>query len=172
MLTVFAELEETTRHLNGHGLGLTFPVPSMITKHLTPGSLSGELVKDRDGYRRALAAARRAVEKSSERGRPYVKYWIGRLEFGIGYIDCIEAAKHLGNANSELKLAREKADKRMVSAKRREALVHAKAALQISSKMLNTLASVARNQSDRGAIAVMSEYIYRPLQEQVRQLRK
>ena len=172
MLTAFAELEEVTRHLNGHGLGLTFPVPSMITKHLTPGSLSGELVQDRNGYRRALAAARRALGKSSEQGRPYVQYWLGRLEFGIGYIDCIEAAKHLANANSELKLAREKEDETVVSAKRRAALAHAEAALQISSNMLNTLASVARNQSDRGAIAVMNEYVYRRLQEQVQQLQE
>ena len=170
MLTVFAELEETTRHLNGHGLGLTFPVPSMITKHLTPGSLSDDLVQDRNGYRLSLAAARRAWEKSSERGRPYVEYWIGRLEFGIGYIDCIEAVKHLANAKSELELAREGADETLISVKQRVALASAEAAFQISSNMLNTLGSVARNQSDRGAIAVMNEYVYRRLQEQVQQL--
>ena len=170
MLTVFAELEETTRHLNGHGLGLTSPVPSMITKHLTPGSLSDDLVQDRNGYRLSLAAARRAWEKSSERGRPYVEYWIGRLEFGIGYIDCIEAVKHLANAKSELELAREGADETLISVKHRVALAAAEAAFQISSNMLNTLGSVARNQSDRDAIAVMNEYVYRRLQEQVQQL--
>ena len=172
MLTVFAELEDVTRHLNGHGLGLTFPVPGMISKHLSPGSISSELVKDRDGYRRALAAARRALEKSSARGKSYVQYWIGRLEFGIGYIDCVEAARQLANARFELKLAQDNANESVVAAKRREAAARAESALQISSDMLNTLATVTRNQSDRGAIAVMSEYIYRPLQEQVQQLRK
>jgi hypothetical protein len=89
-----------------------------------------------------------------------------------GYIDCIEATRQLGNARSELTLAQDNADESVVAEKRREAAARAESALQISSDMLNTLATVTRNQSDRGAIAVMSEYIYRPLQEQVRQLRK
>ena len=170
MLTVFAEVEEVTRNLNGHGLGLTFPVPSMISKHLSPGSLSDQLVKDRNGYRRGLVAAKKALAKSSDRGKPYVQYWIGRLEFGIGYIDCIDAAKQLANAKAELKLAQDKENEAVVTAKRRIAVARADAALKISVDMLNALASVARNQSDLGAIAVMNEYIYRRLQEQLQDL--
>lgn len=171
MLTLFAELQEVTRHLNGHGLGLTFPVPSMITKHFSPGSLSKDLVQDREGYRRALAAANMAREKSSDRGRPYVQYWIGRLKFGIGYIDCIEATKQLANAKSQLELAQEKANEAEVADRHRDVAACAEKALQTSVDMLNWLASVARNQSDRGAIAVMGEYVYRPLRKQVQQTR-
>jgi len=170
MLTLFAELQDVTRHLNAHGLGLTFPIPGMIAKHLSPGTLSKELVRDREGYRRTLAAANRALEKSSERGASYVQYWIGRLEFGIGYIDCIEAARKLANAKSRLELAREKADPAEVADRRREAVERANEALHMSVEMLNSLASVSRNQSDRGAIAVMNQYVYRPLRQQVRQL--
>ena len=170
MLVLFAELEDVTRHLNGHGLGLTFPVPSMISKHITPGAMSDELVKDRDGYRRALAAARRAVKQSNEPGRQYVEYWVGRLEFGIGYIDCIEATRQLADAKSELELAQGEGNEQVVAFKRRAAAAQAQAALQISRDMLDDLASVARNRSDVGAIAVMDEYVFRRLQEQLQQL--
>ena len=172
MLTLFAELEDVTRHLNGHGLGLTFPVPSMITKHLTPGPMSNELVKDRDGYQRALAAGRRAVEKSNDRGRPYVAYWIARLEFGIGYIDCIEAARQLADAKSALELAQGEGNEEVIAVRRRAAVTRAQVALQIARDMLDDLASVARNRSDVGAIAVMNEYVFRRLQEQLAQLQE
>ena len=112
-----------------------------------------------------------AWEKSSDRGRPYVQYWIGRLKFGISYIDCIEATKQLANAKSQLELAQEKANEAEVADRHREAVTCAEKALQTSVDMLNWLASVARNQSDRGAIAVMGEYVYRPLRKQVQQTR-
>ena len=147
-------------------------MPSMITKHLTPGPMSNELVKDRDGYQRALAAGRRAVEKSNDRGRPYVAYWIARLEFGIGYIDCIEAARQLADAKSALELAQGEGNEEVIAVRRRAAVTRAQVALQIARDMLDDLASVARNRSDVGAIAVMNEYVFRRLQEQLAQLQE
>jgi hypothetical protein len=37
-------------------------------------------------------------------------------------------------------------------------------------RAIETLASVAKNQSDRGAIATMAEYIYRPLKRKAEEL--
>jgi hypothetical protein len=153
MVTVFREVERTTVALEAHGLGLTFPVPGMLTKHWTPQPVSDELVEDRQGYQRALDAAFRAREKAQPSGQDYVDYWIGRLRFGIGYLDMIAAVRRAAIAE---------ADQRPT-----EAIRQAKIALATACQALEAYANVVRDQSDRGAIAVMNEYVYRPLKDKV-----
>ncbi len=157
MVTVFREVESTTVALEAHGLGLTFPVPGMLTKHWTPQPMSDELVEDRQGYQRALDAAFRAREKAQPSGQSYVDYWIGRLKFGIGYLDMIAAARRAAIAE---------ADQRPT-----EAIRQAEIALATACQALQAYADVVRDQSDRGAIAVMNEYVYRPLKDKVAALR-
>ena len=157
MVTVFREVESTTVALEAHGLGLTFPVPGMLTKHWTPQPMSDELVADRQGYQRALDAAFRARKKAQPSGQSYVDYWIGRLKFGIGYLDVIAAARRAAIAE---------ADQRPT-----EAIRQAEIALATACQALQAYADVVRDQSDRGAIAVMNEYVYRPLKDKVAALR-
>jgi hypothetical protein len=52
-----------------------------------------------------------------------------------------------------------------------EAFKEAEAALELSSRSLEAYARVARGRSDKGAIAVMNEYIYRPLRAKVAELK-
>jgi len=152
MLTVFREVEATTVGLEWHGLGLTFPVPGMMMKHWTPGPLPPELVADRESYERALEAARHArPQATSEEGRAYVEYWIGRLEFGIGYLDTIEHVREAATAES--------------AGDGSEAARCTEAAVESARKALEAYASVARDRSDLGAIATMNEYVWRPLRE-------
>ena len=168
MLAGFAELERVTRHLNGYGLGLTFPIPGMIAKHFRKGPLPKALAEDRDGYRKALASFQKAHAKA-KRGRTYTNYWVQRLKFGIGYINCIEAARQLTDAKAALAKAK-KAGKGVAAAKQ-QARKQAKKAMAISREMLETFGKVARNRSDVGAIAVMVEYVYRPLAHEYQKLR-
>ncbi len=158
MLTTFREVEGTTIALEDHGLGLTFPVPGMLTKHWTPQPISDELVEDRHGYQRALDAAYRAREKAQPSGQNYVDYWVGRLRFGIGYLDMIASVRRAAIAEANGQPA--------------EAIQHAETALATARQALEAYAGVARDQSDRGAIAVMNEYVYRPLREKVAALQK
>ncbi|MBM3890272.1 MAG: hypothetical protein FJ388_14250, partial [Verrucomicrobia bacterium] len=158
MLTVFREVEATTVELEWHGLGLTFPIPGMMMSHWKPNPMPAELKKVRPGYQRALAAARRAQGKASAAGRKYTDYWVGRLEFGIGYLDTIEAVRRAATAEAAKKPA--------------EALQHAETALATARRALEAYARVAGDQSDRGAIATMAEYVYRPLKAKVAQLQK
>ena len=51
-----------------------------------------------------------------------------------------------------------------------EALQSTKDALTRSRLALEAFARVARDQSDRGAVATMNEYVYRPLRSKVKQL--
>ena len=158
MLTTFREVEATTIALEDHGLGLTFPVPGMLTKHWTPQPMSNELVEDRKGYQRALDAAHRAREKAQPSGQSYVDYWIGRLRFGIGYLDMIAAVRRAAIAETD--------------GKSLDAMQNAETALATAREALEAYTDVIRDQSDRGSIAVMNEYVYRPLKEKVAALQK
>ena len=158
MLEMFRELENTTVILEHHGLGLTFPVPGMITKHWTSQAMPEKLREVQAGYQRGLEAARRAGDQSNEAGKIYVDYWVGRLEFGVGYLDLIKTVRAAASAEA--------------SQHYDEALRQAELALVKSRHALETYARVARDRSDYGAIATMGEYVYRPLQKKVHQLRE
>ena len=158
MLTMFGELEETSVLLEWHALGMAFPVPGMMMRYWQPSPMPETHTKARDGYQRALDAAHRARKKTPEEKRAYVDYWIGRFEFGIGYFDAIEALRSAATA--------EKAGESS------EALRHAEEALTKARTALEAYARVARDQSDRGAIATMNEYVYRPLRDKVAHLKE
>ena len=156
MLTVFRELEAATVTLEWHGMGLTFPVPGMMMKHWTPGDFPAELVEVRERYQVALRAARRVAAASSPRGQDDADYWVGRFEFGIAYLEALEAVSSAANAEHE---------QRPTDARRA-----AETALAAARRALEAYARVARDQSDRGAIATMNEYVFRPLRAKVEAL--
>jgi hypothetical protein len=158
MLTVFREVEAATVQLEWHGLGFAFPIPGMMMQHWQPAPLPPELAKVSEHYQRALAAAKRARQKTLPRGQGYVDYWIGRLEFGIGYFAAVDAVR---------KAARAETDKKPQEAKR-----HAEEALRNAYAALEAYVRVAVDQSDRGAIATMAEYVYRPLKDKAAQLHR
>ena len=157
MLTLFREVEAATVALEMHGLGLTFPVPGMLMKHWTPQPMPGELLEACRDYQRALDAARRAQQNTRLSGQGYVDYWVGRLEFGIGYLETVATVRRAAIAEAEANAI--------------EALHHAETALSTVRQALEAYARIAHDQSDRGAIAVMNEYVYRPLQAKVKGLR-
>ena len=157
MLTMLRELEETSIVLEWHANGLAFPIPGMIMKHWRPGPMNEKYAEARTGYQRALQAVRRAREKTPEEKRDYVDYWISRLEFGAGYFDTIEAVCRAATA--------EKAGKPI------EAYENTKDALTKARLALEAFARVARDQSDRGAIATLNEYVYRPLRTKEQEMK-
>jgi hypothetical protein len=158
MLAVFREVETATVGLEDHGLGLTFPMPDMMLKHWIARPFPAELAKDRSTYQSALAAARRARAKSVPAGRTYVDYWLGRLEFGIGYLDTIEKVHQAAEAEAKKQPA--------VAARQ------ATAALATFRRAMESYAGIARDQSDRGTLATLAEFAYRPLAARVARLAK
>ena len=103
----------------------------------------------------ALQAARRARLRSTPRGQAYLDYWIGCLKFGIGYFDTVQLVRMAA---------------RRFCRRRHRGPKLAEAALFEARTALEDYADVARDQSDRGAIAVMDEYVYRALKNKVSEL--
>jgi hypothetical protein len=143
----------------------------MMMKHWSPGPFPKEFSDDRQRYRRALSAVRKAPEPRRAEGRACLKYWIGRLEFAVGYFDAIEAVKQSATAEKAAREAKQKGDGREFRARLSEAAERTKAAQAAAFQAIEAFAGVARNQADRGAIATMAEYVYRPLKRKAEELR-
>lgn len=158
MLTVFHEVEAATLVFEWHDESLAFPVPDMMMKYWKPGPMHGHLDEARRDYQTALAAAQAARAKARPEGRKYVDYWIGRLRFGIGYLDTIEAVNRAATAEAAKNITEERKQARL--------------ALADAWQALEAYASVAQDQSDKGAIATMNEYVYRPLKAKVTSLNR
>ncbi|MBN1342131.1 MAG: hypothetical protein JXQ73_05600 [Phycisphaerae bacterium] len=182
MLEAMKELEDVTIALEGPGLGLTFPVPGMIMKFWHKGSMPGYLVEARSKYQNALGLVRKAdrarratIGQSGSRARSaagdeYLGYWMGRFVFGAGYIDTIEATCRAATVEAEAQDAKKagKADEQ--KAKLIQAAKLADKAEQTARQMIDAYAHVVRDQSDRGAIAILAEYVWRPLRDKAKQL--
>lgn len=158
MMQVFREVEVATTILEWHGLGLTYTAPGMMMKHWTPDELAPELKHVESRYQSAHAAAVKALGESSELGKPYVKYWIGRLEFGIDYMGAIEAVHAAAKAEASGNCV--------------NTLRNATRALSLLEEGLSSYASVAQDRSDKGAIAAMNQDAHRPLRAKLVSLKK
>ena len=149
ILAGLQELEDTTVLMEMNCMGLAFATPAMFAGHMAAGPMNADYATIREGYRRALSAMQRAKSITRKAGEPFIDYWIGRLEFGIGYFDCIEATRRAFSLKAEGKNA--------------EAAEEIEHAVDISRSMLESYARVAQDRSDIGSIATMVEYVYRPL---------
>ncbi|MBN1341337.1 MAG: hypothetical protein JXQ73_01580 [Phycisphaerae bacterium] len=171
MLEAFRELEAVTTALEDHGMGLCFPVPNMMTRQWSPGPLPKELSEDRAGYKRARAAVGKVPEPATPEGKAYVRYWLRRLEFAVGYFNAIETVKKAATSEQAAKDAKAKGDSQACRVHLTEAAKQASLAQTTVSQAIEAFAAVAKNRADLGAIATMAEYVYRPLKQKADELR-
>ncbi|MCF6286373.1 MAG: hypothetical protein L3K26_14450, partial [Candidatus Hydrogenedentes bacterium] len=172
MLEAFRELEATTIALEDHGMGLAFPWPGMVMiSHWQPRPFEKLMPEDVAGYKRALAAVRNVPTPSRPEGKAYLRYWEGRLDFGVGYLEALQSVKQGAIAEKAAHDARDAGDKQGYRDNLGEALRHAEAALTTMIRAINTFADVAKDRADAGAVATMGEFVYRPLKKKVAELR-
>jgi hypothetical protein len=157
MLAAFHEVEAVTVALapTAFAFPADWPPPTsssmggMLLKYWKAGPMPAYMVEAREGYERALHAARRVEAKAPPAGRKFVDFWVGRLEFSVHYAEAVQAVQRAAVAEAANHLA--------LSLKEAEnALTALRQALEVYSR-------VVRNQTDRGAIAVVNEHCYRPL---------
>lgn len=102
----------------------------------------------RTHYLNAMNEMYRANTRAREGGRAFTLYYARRFEFGYEYMNTIEAIRKAG-------IAKRKGDNDTQIAELEKAI-------DSVTNACNAMAAV-RSPSDRGVIAVMNEYGYRPL---------
>ena len=158
MLKAFSEVEAATVTLEWDGLGFAFPTERMITQHFKPWPLSPALQAVITQYQTALESVRRALEKTQPGGKRYLTYWVGRLEFGLTYMQAVEALRVAVKADGNKDTA--------------GAIREMNRAVDLVKQGLNAYAGVVRDRSDKGTIAVINEFVVRALQRRIDELKK
>lgn len=145
------ELAEGAASLTTSG-DFTFgsPTPNVVLKNYASSEPPPEWWgKARDNYLNAMNEMYRANTRAREGGRSYTLYFARRFEFAFEYMNSIEALRKAAIAKSK-----GDADTQIAELEK---------AVESMNGGLNAMAAVARSQSDRGIIAVLNEYGYRPL---------
>jgi hypothetical protein len=109
-----------------------------------------------DAYTEYLIELYRAQGAVDGGAKPVLFYYAKRSEFVLEYLGAVKAVR-------EAALARKAGDTEM-------AIEHLELALESTYNCINTLADVARNQGDRGLIAVLNADAYRPLVAELERL--
>ena len=149
-LKAFQLAEEATKLINAGDKTLSTPASEVVLKHYASTDPPPEWwAKARDNYLNAMNEMYRANTRAREGGRSYTLYFARRFEFAFEYMNCLEAVRKAG-------IAKAKGDQETQIAELEKAVESMNGAL-------NAMAAVARSQSDRGIIAVLNEYGYRPL---------
>jgi hypothetical protein len=148
----FAQIEQATILIAEQDADFAALAPDMVMKHYTAAEAPPDRwQKLQDLYVGAMNEMYRAHDRSQPRGRPFLRYYCKRLEFAVEYVASVQALRRAGaaraGADQETQIAElEKATESMYNA-------------------LSALAEVARDSGDRGAIAVLNAWGYRPLQQ-------
>jgi hypothetical protein len=158
MVQALYRVEAATAVFERNDFSFSFPVPGMMAKYWKAGPVPEYLEEARQKYQNALDLTRRAQAKAMPLGRSYLEFWVGRLEFAIGYLKTVEFVRTAATAEA----ARQ-------SEEARKETQNALTALQDA---LAAYVHVARNRTDLGAIAVVNEYAYRFLEDKIAELRK
>lgn len=152
----FALLDEATALVRKNDPKFIDLSPDMIAKQLKSSDAPPAWWKPVGKlYAGAMDEMFRGIRATfNDPARPVLLYYAKRCELAVHYFAGVEAAKLAGEAKA-------KGDK--------EAVVrHLEKATESVYNALNALGDVARDPSDRGAIAVLAEYAYRPLKAELK----
>ena len=153
----FEMIEQATDLIDQNDIGFTFPVPGVVMKHYAAKSPPPDWwAKVKTLYAQAMDEMYRGNTRAREGARPFTLYYAKRLEFAVHYMTSIEAVRLAA-------VAREKGDKD-------EQISQLEKAVDAMYNALSAYGEVARDQSDRGIIAVLNEYGYRPLMAELNKL--
>ncbi|REK21578.1 MAG: hypothetical protein DWQ45_00935 [Planctomycetota bacterium] len=149
-------LEDATDVIDENGLGFAFPVPGMLMKHYVAEPEPEWWQESIDHYTQYMIELYRANGAADPRAKDVLFYYAKRGEYVLEYWAAVQAVRAAA-------IAREAGDSE-------GALTQLETALEQMYNCINTLADVARDQSDLGLIAVLNAYAYRPLLAEVERL--
>ena len=145
----FEHMEKATELIDRYDLGFAFPVQGLLMKHYRAGPIPSWWKEAAEHYNQWLIEIYRAHEATPPRARRLIFYYAKRSEFVVHYLNAVEAVRKAA-------IEHEKGDAE-------ETLTQLEKAVEAIHEAMEAIAFVARDQSDRGLIAVLNEYAYRPL---------
>jgi hypothetical protein len=150
---VFKALEladEATTLIHSNDPSFAVPEPQLMLKHYESAEPAPAWWgKVRESYLNAMNEMYRANTRAREGSRSYTLYLARRYEYGFEYMNCMTAVRNAG-------VAKKAGDKE-------KQLAELEKAIDSINSACNALAAVARSNSDRGTIAELNAYVYRPL---------
>jgi hypothetical protein len=150
----FEMVEKATQLIEQNSPNFASPVPNVITQHAQPAEPAPKWWAEvRDLYTEAMNEMYRGNTRAREGGRSFILYYARRYEFGLSYMTSLEAVRQAA-------IAKAKGD----SAGHVQNL---EAAMEGMYNALGAFSEVARDPSDRGVIAVLNEFGYRRLSEEL-----
>ena len=142
-------LETATDLIDRHAIGFTFPIQGMLMKHYNAAPIPEWWQEATDEYTQYMIELYRAQGAINGDAAPILFYYAKRGEYVLEYLAAVKAVR-------EAAIARQAGDHEL-------ALERLETALEQTYNCINTLADVAQDQSDRGVVAVLNAYAWRPL---------
>ena len=146
----FEHIEQATNLVDQHALGFGFPVRGMMMKHYQPQPDPGWWKEVVDHYTEAMIEFYRSSSADPHaRSRKLLFYYGKRSEYVLEYLNAVQALRAAAVAK--------KAGDTEVTIEKLETAVE-----QLYNS-IDTLSDVVRDQSDRGLIATLANFAFRPL---------
>ena len=143
------QLEKATNLIDENNIGFTFPVDGLLMKHYNAEPVPKWWEEASEAYTQYMIELYRVNGAIEGKPKAITFYYAKRGEYVLEYLAAVKAVR-------EAAIARKAGDTEA-------ALEHLETALESTYNCINTLADVAEDQSDRGVIAVLNKFAYRPL---------
>lgn len=154
LLKGFQMVEKATEIIQQNAPKFAAVSPNMVIKHASPvDAIPPWWTEVRNLYTEAMNEMYRGNTRAREGGRDFILYYARRYEFGLTYMSSLESLRQATIAKS--KKDRETQSQQLETSV--EAMYNA----------LGAFSEVARDPSDRGVIAVLNEFGYRPLMREL-----
>ncbi len=132
------------------GMNMKSSFPTFLKSQVVAPELWAKI---QEQYLNAMNEMYRANTRAREGGRAFSLYFARRFEFAYEYMGAITAARNAGAADWQ---------------KQHDKVVpNLETAIESLNNGLNAMAAIARSNSDRGLIAVLNEYGYRPIKKKL-----
>ena len=145
----FGHIEAATNLTDKNNLGYAFPVPDMLMKYYTPGLIPEWWDKQNEHYTEAMIELYRARDGARPYAQDFLFYYAKRSEYVLDYLKTVKSLKEAANA------------KKFGDTEKQ--IEHLEIALEAMYNAIDTLSDVVNDHSDRGLIAVLNAYGYRPI---------
>ncbi len=152
LTTGFAAIEEVTALIEREDPNFAVPDPMMFMEHFDSAEPAPEWwAKAKELYGTGVNEMYRANTRARGGARPFILYHAKYFTFALHYMTAVEATRVAGIARAENK------DEGWME--------NLELAVESMHSALDIYSEVARDNSDRGVIAVLNKYAYRPLIE-------